>query len=60
MITAEIKMGQDYSTHVYGETITEVLEKIRRYHTFTEFEREHYTAKGTLQKELDSGWYIAE
>ena len=60
MITAEIKLGTQYHTQVKGDTIEEVLEKIKYYHTLGDFEREHFTKKGTLQKELDTGWYIGE
>lgn len=60
MITAEVKMGDDYTTLVNGKTIEEVLEKIKSFHTMGDFEQEHYRKKGTLTKELKSGWYIKE
>jgi hypothetical protein len=60
MITAEIKLGSDYNTQVSGDTIEEVLVKIREYHTMDEFEKAHYSKKGILDQELSTGWYIID
>jgi predicted house-cleaning noncanonical NTP pyrophosphatase (MazG superfamily) len=60
MITAEIKMGKEYCTMAQGKTIEELLEKIREFHTMSNFEKEHYGKKGTLKKQLKTGWYIKE
>jgi hypothetical protein len=60
MITAEIKMGEDYTTNVSGNTISEVLGKIISFHTMDDREREHYSKKGKLEKEISTGWYIVE
>lgn len=60
MITAEIRMGNDRSTNVHGNTIEEVIAKIREYHTMGNFERTYYKKKNELNKELASGWYITE
>ena len=61
MITAEIKMvGKDHLTITHGKTIEEVLEKIREYHIMDDVTREHYAEKGSLKRELKSGWWIAE
>ena len=60
MITAEIKMGEDRYTTVHGKTIEEVIEKIRDYHSFSPFLKQHFTKKGTLSKEVKSGWYLKE
>jgi len=60
MITAEIKMGKEHSTQVHGKTINEVLKKIQEFHTMSEFEREHYDKKGSLAKQLRTGWYYKE
>lgn len=60
MIVANISMGKDRSTQVTGKTIEEVMQKIREYHTMSEFEREHFEKKGNLNKELKSGWYFKE
>ena len=60
MITAEIKMGDQYCTKAHGETIEEVLEKIKEFHTMSDFEREHYAKKNRLEQELSTGWFIKE
>lgn len=60
MIVANIVMGKDRSTQVTGKTIEEIVQKIHEYHTITEFERAHFEKKGTLKKELRSGWYFKE
>jgi hypothetical protein len=60
IITAEIKMGDDRCTMVHGKTIEEVLDKIRDYHSFSPFLKQHFTKKGTLSKEVKSGWYLKE
>lgn len=58
MITAEIKMGKDYCTQVGGNTIEEVIEKIREYHTMGSLQKGICERKGTLEKELSTGWYM--
>lgn len=60
MIVANITMGKDRSTQVTGKTIEEIVQKIQEYHTITEFERQHFEKKGSLDKELKSGWYFKE
>ncbi len=60
MIIAEIKMDGDFATQVVGKTIEEVLEKVKSYHTMTDFEREHYSKKGKLEEILSTGWYMKE
>ena len=60
MITAEIKMGGEFTTNVSGNTISEVLEKIKSFHTMDNWEREHYSKKGKLEEILATGWYIKE
>lgn len=60
MITAEIKMGKDYHTQVSGKTIEEVIEKIRDYHTMGSLQKGICERKGTLTKELKTGWYVKE
>jgi hypothetical protein len=60
MITAEIKMGDQYCTMASGKTIEEVLEKIKEFHTMSAFEKEHYAKKGKLKSQMKTGWYIKE
>jgi hypothetical protein len=59
MISCEIKL-EDRLTFCHAETIEELLEKVADFHTMSDFERIHFTKKGTLQKELNSGWYLKE
>lgn len=60
MITAQINLESDnnYSTHVYGETIEEVIEKIKNFHTMNLYEQDYHKMKGDLQQELDTGWWL--
>jgi hypothetical protein len=58
MINAKITMGTEYSTQVSGDSIEEVIEKIKEFHTMGSFEVEHYTKKGKLETEMSSGWYL--
>lgn len=58
MITAEIKMGNDFKTRVTGTSIEEVIDKIKSFHSFSEFEREHYKNKGELDSIMNSGWFL--
>jgi hypothetical protein len=58
MITAEIRLGDDRYTIVNGKTIEEIIEKIYEYHSFSDFLKQHFTKKGTLSKEVKSGWYF--
>lgn len=60
MITAEIKMGNEYTTCVSGSSIEEVMLKIKDFHTMTPFMVEHFKKKGRLRSELESGWYVKE
>ena len=57
MITAEIKMGNDYTTMASGDDIYELIEAIKGWNTLGNFERDFYTEKGTLEEELATGWY---
>ena len=58
MITIEVKMGNDYYTSVHGKTIAEALDKVKDYHTLTEEEKEIYSKRGELEKQLESGWWV--
>ena len=61
MITAEVNLGNDYHTQVVGETINEIIEKIKDYHTMSDFEKKCIMEKdGSLDEALASGWYITE
>lgn len=60
MITAEIKMGEDYTTNVHGNTIEEVLEKIKSFHTLDDFAREYYDKKGKLTEQRNTGWFLKD
>lgn len=58
IITCEIMMGDDRHSFCSADNIDALIEKIKGFHTLGEFEREHYTKKGTLDKEVNSGWYL--
>jgi hypothetical protein len=60
MIHAEINLGVDYFSVVNGETIEEIIEKIKDYHTMSSFERDILIKKKRLDEALASGWYIKE
>ena len=60
MIQATITDGKENTTYVSGDTIEEVISKIKDYHTLTSFEHNIFTAKGTLEQELKSGWYMKD
>ena len=60
MITAEIKLGNDYTTMTHGKTIEEVIEKIKEFHTMSDFEKEYFKKKGKLTREMKTGWYLKE
>jgi len=47
-IKCEVTMGTDKSTVVYGDNIEEVFEKLRDFHTMSDFEMEYFTKKGKL------------
>lgn len=57
MITAEIKLNDQYLTKVSGQTIQEIIDKIIELHTMDSFERNHYIKHGILDQELKTGWY---
>lgn len=57
-IICEIRMEEgDSSTTVSGDTIEEVVKKIKEFHTASAFEVEYYTKKGK-QDVLYSGWWF--
>lgn len=59
MITIEISLkNSPNKTIVSGNTIQEALEKVKFYHTMTDFERSHYDNKTELERELNSGWWL--
>ncbi len=58
LLTCEIRLGDDRYTQCAAENIDDLLEKIKSFHTLGEFEREYFTSKGTLTKEVKSGWYL--
>lgn len=58
MIIATITLGTEYETKVSGKTIEEVLEKIKVFHTMSDFEKEHWKKKNKLKEQLKTGWYL--
>jgi len=60
MIKCEVSLGRDKSTVVHGQSIEEVLKKLRKFHTIDDFEREYFIKKGSLNDEIATGWYVKE
>ena len=60
MITAEIKMGDDYSTILKSETIEGIIEMIKDRHTMDDFVIKHLSEIGELDSEVASGWWFKE
>ena len=60
MIHADINLGDEYYSSLNGETIEEIIEKIKEYHQMSSFERDILTKKNKLDAALASGWYIKE
>ena len=50
-------MDSEYKTTVSADTIKEAIEKLITLHRLSTFEVKHYTSKGILQEEIDTGWY---
>ena len=58
MINVEITLGKDYFTQFQVNNVNEIEDKVKEWHTMSDFEREHYEKKGTLKDQLDTGWYL--
>lgn len=57
-IQAEITLGEDYCTYVHGDTIEEIIEKIKKYHLMSQFEKDRLIEKGKLDEAIATGWYL--
>ena len=53
-------MGSEYKTTVSADTIKEAIEKLITFHSMTGYEVKLYRNKGTLQEEIDTGWYYEQ
>ena len=60
MIHAKINLGDEYFSSLVGNTIEEIIEKIKDYHQMSPFEREILVKKNGLDAALATGWYIKE
>lgn len=61
MIRAEITSDDGCSTTVGGKTINEIIQKIKDYHTMSQFEMGVIIEKdGHLEDAKASGWYYEE
>ena len=59
MIIAKLNVENDsFYEQVTANTIDELLAKIRENHRMSNFEKEYFTSKGTLEKVIESGWYV--
>ena len=59
-ISVKIKLGKDYATQFTVDNVNEIEDKLKDWHELSPFAKEHYTKKGTLAKEIASGWYYLE
>ena len=56
-ICVRITKGDEYSAQFFVNNVNEIEAKLLEWNAMSDFEREHLTKKGTLDKALDSGWY---
>lgn len=56
-IVARITMGKDYETNLAADSVNELVEKIRDWHTMTGVEKDILVRNGKLDQELESGWW---
>jgi hypothetical protein len=59
-IIVRISMGVPRSSQFTVDNVNEIEGKLKEWHGFSDFERTHFTKKGTLDAELASGWYYKE
>jgi hypothetical protein len=59
-ISVKIELGKDYATQFTVDNVNEIEDKLKDWHELSPFAKEHYTKKGTLAKEIASGWYYLE
>ena len=59
-ISVKIELGKDYVTQFTVDNVNEIEDKLKDWHELSPFAKEHYTKKGTLAKEIASGWYYLE
>ena len=60
MIKVEIKLCKDYLTQFQVNNVNEIEDKVKEWHTMSDFERDYYEKKGTLDAQLATGWYFKE
>ena len=60
-IKAVISMNDgEYTSHLSGNTIEEIIEKIQVWHAMDAFEKQILDKKGKYKKAAKSGWYTKE
>ena len=60
-IKAVISMNnEEYVSHLSGNNIEEIIEKIKEWHAMDAFLKEHLEKRGKLEKAIKSGWYTKE
>tara|TARA_B110000259_G_C13851867_1_gene337148 strand:- start:208 stop:408 length:201 start_codon:yes stop_codon:yes gene_type:complete len=58
-ISVKIELGKEYATQFTVDNVNEIEDKLEELHWMSDFERDHYAKKGTLDKERASGWYYS-
>ena len=59
-ISVKIEMGKEQTTQFTVDNINEIEAKLKDLHGLSDFERDYFTKKGTLDKQIASGWYYLE
>lgn len=59
-IRAKITMGDDRSLNLNGDTMNEIVDKIKDWQLWESQALDYYEKKGTLEEEKKSGWYFFE
>jgi hypothetical protein len=58
-ISVKIEMAE-YVTQFTVDNVNEIEAKLKDWHGLSDFERNHFKNKGTLDKQIASGWYYLE
>ena len=59
-ISVKIEMGKEQTTQFTVDNINEIEAKLKDLHGLSAFERDYFKNKGTLDKQIASGWYYLE
>jgi len=59
-ISVKVEMGKEYATQFTVNNVSEIEAKLKDWHGLSDFERDYFKKKGTLDKQIASGWYYLE